>query len=91
MEEIIKLDSVDDYNKIRGVETLHPLITVVDLSKAKPMPAQTFNFGFYAVYLKEPKCGELRYGRNNYDYQEETLVLVAPGAGSEYTTECKNI
>ncbi|WP_447768113.1 helix-turn-helix domain-containing protein [Sphingobacterium faecium] len=79
MEKIIKIDHVDTYNKMRGVATLHPLITVIDLSKAIPMPAQTFNFGLYAIYLKELKCGELKYGRNNYDFQEGTLVFIAPG------------
>ncbi|VTR29357.1 helix-turn-helix domain-containing protein [Sphingobacterium thalpophilum] len=79
MDEIIKLDNVTAYNKMRGVETMHPLISVLDLSKAKPMPAQTFHFGLYAIYLKELKCGELKYGRNNYDFQEGTLVFVAPG------------
>lgn len=79
MEEIIRLDSVAAYNALRDVPTQHPLITVLDLSTASPMPARTFNFGLYAVYLKELKCGELRYGRNQYDYQEGTLVFVAPG------------
>ena len=79
MEEIIKINSIAQYNNMRGVETLHPLITVVDLSKTSPMPAQTFNFGLYAIYLKELNCGELKYGRNFYDYQEGTLVFVAPG------------
>lgn len=79
MEEIIKIDCIDVYNKMRGIETLHPLITVIDLSKTKPMPAQTFNFGLYAIFLKELKCGELKYGRNNYDFQEGTLVFIAPG------------
>ncbi|GEP49481.1 AraC family transcriptional regulator [Flavobacterium noncentrifugens] len=79
MEDIVRIDSVAQYNKMRGVETLHPLITVLDLSKSKPMPAQTFNFGLYAVYLKELNCGELKYGRNLYDYQDGTLVFVAPG------------
>jgi AraC family transcriptional regulator, transcriptional activator of pobA len=79
MEEIIKLDNVTDYNKMRGVQTLHPLITVIDLSNAEPMPAKTFNFGMYAVFLKEQKCGELKYGRHHYDYQEGTLVFTAPG------------
>jgi len=79
MEEIIKIDSIDAYNKMRGIETLHPLITVIDLSKTKPMPAQTFNFGLYAIFLKELKCGELKYGRNNYDFQEGTLVFIAQG------------
>lgn len=79
MEEIVKIDSVTGYNNMRGVETLHPLVTVLDLSKAQPMPAKTFNFGVYAVYLKELKCGELKYGRSHYDYQEGTLVFISPG------------
>lgn len=79
MEEIVKLDSVATYNVLRGVETLHPLVTLLDLSKAEAMPAKTFNFGLYAVYLKELNCGELKYGRSHYDYQEGTLVFIAPG------------
>lgn len=79
MSEIIKLESVVQYNTMRGASTLHPLVTVLDLSTVKPMPAKTFNFGLYAVYLKELKCGELKYGRNYYDYQEGTLVFIAPG------------
>lgn len=79
MEEIIKLDSVDIYNKFRGVSTQHPLVSVVDLSKANKMPAKTFNYGLYAVYLKDQLCGELKYGRRHYDYQEGSLVFVGPG------------
>lgn len=79
MSEIVKLESVAQYNAMRGAVTLHPLVTVLDLSQAKPMPAQTFHFSLYAVYLKELKCGELKYGRNHYDYQEGTLVFIAPG------------
>ena len=79
MEKIVKIESVSQYNTMRGVPTLRPLITVIDLSKAKPMPAQIFNFGLYAIYLKELDCGELKYGRSHYDYQEGTLVFIAPG------------
>lgn len=79
MEEIVKIETVSQYNAMRGATTLHPLITVLDLSKANPMPAQTFNFGLYAIFLKELNCGELKYGRKNYDYQEGTLVFVSPG------------
>jgi AraC family transcriptional regulator, transcriptional activator of pobA len=64
---------------MRGAKTLHPLITVLDLSTFEPMPAKTFNFGLYAIFLKELKCGELKYGRSHYDYQEGTLVFISPG------------
>jgi AraC-like DNA-binding protein len=79
MDKIVKIESVGQYNKLRGIETLHPMVSIVDLSKCQPMPVQTFNFGIYAIYLKENKCGELRYGRNIYDYDEGTLVFVGPG------------
>ncbi|MBU6343277.1 MAG: helix-turn-helix transcriptional regulator [Bacteroidetes bacterium] len=78
-DKIVNLDQVAAYNAMRGMETLHPLVTVLDLSKTRPMPAQTFNFGLYAVYLKELNCGEIKYGRGHYDYQEGTLVFIGPG------------
>ncbi|WP_158827395.1 helix-turn-helix domain-containing protein [Mucilaginibacter lacusdianchii] len=79
MEEIVKINSVAQYNAMRGVTTKHPLITVIDLSKANLMPAGSFNFGLYAVGLKELNLGQLRYGRSHYDYQEGSLIFVAPG------------
>ncbi len=41
MEEVIKLDEVDKYNKLFGLETRHPLVSVVDLSKSNAV-AGTF-------------------------------------------------
>lgn len=79
MEQILKLDNITQYNSMRGVETLHPLVSVVDMSKAMPTQSLRINFGFYCVFLKEVNCGELKYGCNYYDYQEGTLVFVAPG------------
>lgn len=79
MDEILKLDNISQYNSLRGVETLHPLVSVVDMSKATPTQSLRINFGFYCVFLKEIKCGDLKYGCNYYDYQEGTLVFVAPG------------
>lgn len=79
MDAIVHFDTVEQYNRLRGVPTQHPLVSVVDLTQARPMPAQTFHFGVYAIYLKELKCGELRYGRSMYDYQEGTLLFIAPG------------
>lgn len=79
MGEILKMNSVHDYNEFLGVKTLHPLVSVVDLSEIPPIRLARKNFGFYTVFLKDVKCGDLRYGRKIYDYQEGTLVFIAPG------------
>lgn len=78
-KKIINIDSVDAYNKLMGLETLHPLVSVIDMSKAKRIKHMRHAFGLYVIFLKEVKCGDLRYGRHYYDYQEGTLVYVAPG------------
>ncbi len=79
MEDIIKLANISEYNTMRGVETLHPLVSVYDLSEMKLIPPVRANFGFYCVFLKEAICGDMKYGCNYYDYQEGTLVFIGPG------------
>lgn len=80
MEDVIKLDAVDQYNKLFGMETLHPLVSVIDLSNATLFPTHfRINYGVYALFLKDSKCGDIRYGRRMYDYQEGTVVCFAPG------------
>lgn len=83
-EDLIKLDTVDAYNQLFGLETLHPLVNVVDLSEANGYPIHfTVNYGIYALFLKDIKCGDIRYGRQVYDYQEGTIVSFAPGQVAE--------
>lgn len=89
MEDILKFDTVGQYNTFNRNETLHPLVSVVDLSKAAPRQMRRMSYGFYVVFLKEIKCGDLKYGISNYDYEEGTLVFLAPGQvigsqGDEY-------
>lgn len=79
MNNIKRFETISDYNLFNNNETLHPLVNVVDLSKASPRQASHLHFDFYTVFLKEVKCGDLRYGRHTYDYQEGTLVFIAPG------------
>lgn len=79
MDKIIHIDSVSKYNLLRGAETLHPLVSVLNYDSLAPLNDGTYNFGLYCIFLKETVCGDLRYGKQTYDYQEESLVFVAPG------------
>jgi AraC-like DNA-binding protein len=84
MDKIINVNSVSEFNAANNHKTLHPLVTVLDYSKANPrdwgeVDTIRFNYGLYSVILKDVVCGDLRYGRHHYDYQAGTLVFYAPG------------
>ncbi|MBS1655788.1 MAG: helix-turn-helix transcriptional regulator [Bacteroidetes bacterium] len=79
MGDMRRFETINDYNIFNNNETLHPLVSVVDLSKASPRSGSKMYFGFYTIFLKDVKCGDLVYGRQTYDYQEGTLVFLAPG------------
>lgn len=80
MGNVIKIESVEQYNNMYGLETFHPLVSVTDSSKSTAAPKHvSLNYGIYAIYLKQTKCGDLRYGRQTYDYQEGTVTSFAPG------------
>jgi len=79
MDNMHRFETINDYNVFNNNETLHPLVSVVDLSKAAPRQGSRMYFGFYTVFLKDVKCGDLLYGRHTYDYQEGTLVFLGPG------------
>jgi AraC-like DNA-binding protein len=79
MNQIKRFETIHDYNVFNNTETLHPLVSVINLSHAKPRSAVNMYFGIYTVFLKDVKCGDLRYGKQTYDYQEGTLVFIGPG------------
>ena len=87
MDNILRFNSVTDYNAFNNTETLHPLVSVINLSDASPRQASNMYFGLNAIFLKQVDCGNLRYGRNTYDYQEGTLVFI--GAGQVVSVENK--
>lgn len=85
MNEIMKIDTVQQYNDYFGVETLHPLVSVIDGQKAKPLRFCKKLYNVYTVLLKDTNCGQLKYGQSIYDYQQGTMLFLAPSQvmGSE--------
>lgn len=84
MELIYPINNISKYNADNNNETLHPLVTVIDFSKAAlrdwgNTEKVKFQYGMYCVFLKDVRCGDMKYGRHNYDYQSGTLVFFAPG------------
>ena len=50
-DNIVNIGTISEYNSILGVDTLHPLVSVIDLSNENHMRHMVHNFGFYAFFL----------------------------------------
>jgi AraC-like DNA-binding protein len=79
MEQIERIDTVNEYNKYAGVDTLHPLVSVINFDDVAPITHFRRQINIYAVFLKDIKCGDMIYGCQNYDYDDGTLVFISPG------------
>ncbi len=92
MDKILNLDNVDQYNRLYGLETLHPLVSVVNLNEATcAVDTIRLNYGVYALFLKLEKACDIKYGRQRYDYEEGTIVCFAPGQTAETTSTVEHI
>lgn len=89
---IVRLDSIDAYNKLYGLETKHPLVTVIDLTEATRIVNHvSMDYNVYALFLKNGSNCTLKYGRQPYDYQEGSVVSFSPGQLIELSTDVDEI
>ncbi|GGH23527.1 helix-turn-helix domain-containing protein [Mucilaginibacter phyllosphaerae] len=79
MERVDRIDTVAQYNSYVGVDTKHPLVSVVNFSEVSSIHHFRQYIGVYAVFLKDVKCGNITYGCQPYDYEDGTLVFISPG------------
>jgi AraC-like DNA-binding protein len=79
MEQVERIDTVRQYNDHVGVDTLHPLVSVINFNEIPTIQHFRWYTGIFAVFLKNIKCGDMTYGCQPYDYEDGTLVFVSPG------------
>ncbi|MCQ2239115.1 MAG: helix-turn-helix domain-containing protein [Bacteroidaceae bacterium] len=78
MQEI-HLDTIQQFNDYNGMETLHPLVSVMHVENTEHIKESVIKYGVYALYLKENKGCKISYGRTEYDFDEMTVTSFAPG------------
>lgn len=82
-KKILTIDNIDRYNQQLGVETKHPLVTVLNLKDAPNREMidseATFRYEVYALFLKNTRSCILNYGHRPYDYSDGTVTSFAPG------------
>ena len=77
--EIIKADTIEQYNRFFGFQTRHPLVGIVHFDRSENQPTHKMTFGFYALFLKKTVGCTINYGKTKYDFDDETVVCFAPG------------
>ncbi|MCF2501285.1 MULTISPECIES: helix-turn-helix domain-containing protein [Dyadobacter] len=79
MDQIKRIDTVKDYNAWIGVETFHPLVSIIIFDEISAVREFRGCMGVYAIFFKNLECGDITYGCQPYDYDNGTLIFVAPG------------
>ena len=77
--DIVKADTIEQYNRFFGFETHHPLVGIVYFDGSVPQPTHRMTLGFYALFLKKTTGCIINYGKTVYDFDDETVVSFAPG------------
>ena len=54
-KEMIVIDSVDRYNEIFGLETRHPLVSIIDLAKSTTWPTCVVSLRSICTILEKCK------------------------------------
>lgn len=89
-DKVLEIGTVQQCNCCLGSRTLHPLVSVIDLSKADLSAHTSVKFDFYTILLSECKCEEHLYGQRHYDFSDGTLLCLRPGESIEMKGSCKN-
>lgn len=79
--EYFDINSISELHSFFGYEKpIHPLITVIDLTKidrSKRKPGVFYRLNLYSASCKKFD-GEFKYGRGSYDFSEGSLMFTAP-------------
>ena len=95
MKEIIKINSVTEVHDFFGFEKpKHPLISVLRVNKAlEGMEIEKFKYsiGLFQISLKDSCAYTIsNYGRNSYDFEEGSMVFIAPNQVLEFEKQAIN-
>jgi AraC-like DNA-binding protein len=77
-----RIKTISEFHKLRGLpQPEHPLISVADYSEIRP-PADisetNWVFDFYQISIKRGMNAKLRYGQQEYDFDEGIMFFISP-------------
>ncbi|HLA58510.1 MAG TPA: helix-turn-helix transcriptional regulator [Puia sp.] len=92
MKPVMYLHNIADINLFMDDKVRHPLVAVVDFSKIDEHIEEgtRISCDFYMIMFKNYCANKLRYGRKSYDFQDGSLLCIAPGQVLTMDKEIEN-
>jgi AraC-like DNA-binding protein len=81
--QVQRIKTISEFHRLRELpKPEHPLISVVDFSSIQPLPENnpvSWVFDFYTISLKRGLNAKMKYGQQEYDFDEGIMFFIAPG------------
>jgi AraC family transcriptional activator of pobA len=77
-----RFKTISEFHKFRGLpKPEHPLISVINLEEVKHLPEgeTSIVFDFYSIALKRNFNAKIRYGQQEYDFDEGIMFFISVG------------
>src|SRR5688572_17078658 len=78
-----RIKTISEFHRLRGLpKPEHPLISVVDYAAFKPTSENnptSWVLDFYSISLKRNLSTKIKYGQQEYDFDEGVMFFMAPG------------
>ncbi|WP_370895612.1 helix-turn-helix domain-containing protein [Chryseobacterium gossypii] len=79
----IRIKTISEFHQFRNLpKPAHPLISVVDYSSIKhkaDVKELSWIFDFYSISIKRTSNAKMKYGQQEYDFDEGVMFFMAPG------------
>jgi len=79
----LRIKTISEYHKVMGLpKPEHPLITVINFENIKRSPhgeSLSLVFDFYSISLKRHFNAKMKYGQQEYDFDEGIMFFMSPG------------
>jgi AraC family transcriptional activator of pobA len=78
----LRFKTISEFHKFRNMpKPAHPLISVINLADMPPVQPGETNIvkDFYNIALKRNLNSRIKYGQQQYDYDDGTMFFISPG------------
>jgi AraC family transcriptional regulator, transcriptional activator of pobA len=79
----LRIRTITEYHRVMGLpKPEHPLISVINFESVKRLPnagSISLVFDFYSISLKRNFNARMKYGQQEYDFDEGIMFFMSPG------------